>query len=576
MIRRLAQYYKPHWKLFTLDLVCAFLVAICDEFLPLITREMINNYVPNQDVQNMIRWSIILFIVYVLKMIFNWIISYWGHVTGVYIQSDMRRELFEHLETLPISFFDENKTGSIMSRIINDLQDISEMCHHVPENFFTSGVMLVVSFIMLARIHFPLTMIVFAFIPIAVLFVMTFRKKQLEAFEQTRAKIGEINAEVETSISGVRVTKAYNNYETEIHKFEEADRNYKKARNRAYKYMAIFHSGMTFFSDVMYLVVIVFGGYFFMHGSIKAGDFVAYLLYISMFLSPIRKLVDTYEQLADGITGFKRFCFILDTPSEKDDEGAVDAGKLKGNIVFDDVSFHYGENQDVIHDLSFSIDQGKTVALVGPSGGGKTTICNLIPRFYEIDSGKIMIDGKDIRQYTRKSLRKNIGIVAQDVFLFHGTIRDNILYGRPDATEAEMIDAAKKAEIHDFIMSLPDEYDSPVGERGVKLSGGQRQRISIARVFLKNPEILILDEATSALDNVTEVQIQKSLESLSKGRTVLVVAHRLSTISNADEIVVITDEGIQEKGSHEELIQKKGVYYDLYASQQKEYQTSTI
>lgn len=571
MLKRFAAYFRPHRRLFFLDLACAFLVGLADEFMPLIVRNMINQYVPDRNWNMMVRWSFALLGIYLLKLLLNLIINYWGHIMGVRLQADMRRDLFQHIESLPVSFFDENKTGSIMSRITNDLQEISEMAHHGPENIFTSAVMLTVSAVMLGRINLKLTIIVYAFLPVAVLFVILIRKGQMAAFRQNRVEIGEINGETETSIAGIRVTKAYGGTEGEMEKFDRTNLRYVEARKRSYKYLALFNSGMTFFTEMMYVVVVIFGGRMFFAGSINSGDFVAYLLYISMFLTPIKKLVETYEQIADGISGYERFEEIMNIPSEKDDSGAVEVGRLKGDISFEDVSFHYqtqeASGRKVISHMNLHIPAGHTVGLAGPSGGGKTTICNLIPRFYEIDSGTIRIDGIDIRHMTRASLRRNIGIVAQDVFLFNGTIRENIAYGNPDATDEEIIEAAKKAEIHEDIMAMPDGYDTNVGERGVHLSGGQRQRISIARVFLKNPQILILDEATSALDNATEMQIQKSLDELAKGRTVLVVAHRLSTIRKADEIIMVSSEGIKERGTSEELLAKHGLYWQLYEYQ---------
>ncbi len=560
MLKRFAAYFRPHRRLFFLDLACAFLVGLADEFMPLIVRNMINQYVPDRNWNMMVRWSFALLGIYLLKLLLNLIINYWGHIMGVRLQADMRRDLFQHIESLPVSFFDENKTGSIMSRITNDLQEISEMAHHGPENIFTSAVMLTVSAVMLGRINLKLTIIVYAFLPVAVLFVILIRKGQMAAFRQNRVEIGEINGETETSIAGIRVTKAYGGTEGEMEKFDRTNLRYVEARKRSYKYLALFNSGMTFFTDMMYVVVVIFGGRMFFAGSINSGDFVAYLLYISMFLTPIKKLVETYEQIADGISGYERFEEIMNIPSEKDDSGAVEVGRLKDQT-------QEASGRKVISHMNLHIPAGHTVGLAGPSGGGKTTICNLIPRFYEIDSGTIRIDGIDIRHMTRASLRRNIGIVAQDVFLFNGTIRENIAYGNPDATDEEIIEAAKKAEIHEDIMAMPDGYDTNVGERGVHLSGGQRQRISIARVFLKNPQILILDEATSALDNATEMQIQKSLDELAKGRTVLVVAHRLSTIRKADEIIMVSSEGIKERGTSEELLAKHGLYWQLYEYQ---------
>ncbi|MCI6067257.1 MAG: ABC transporter ATP-binding protein/permease [Galactobacillus timonensis] len=571
MFKRFARYFKPHWKLMVLDLFCAFLVGLADEFMPMIVRNMINTYVPQGNWAMMVRWSWGLLVIYLAKLGLNLVINYWGHIMGVRLQADMRRDLFRHIEGLPISFFDDHKTGSIMSRITNDLQEISEMAHHGPENIFTSVVMLVVSAIMLGRINGTLTLIVYCCLPVAVVFVILIRKGQLEAFRQNRVEIGEINGETETSIAGVRVTRAYDEVDREMKKFDRANQRYIAARSRSYKYLAAFNSGMIYFTDMMYVVVIIFGGRFYFQGRITAGDFVAYLLYISMFLTPIKKLVDTYEQIADGMSGYARFEEIMNLPEEEDAPDAVEVGRLKGTIDFKDVSFHYQSQESsgrhVISHMNMHIEAGHNEALVGPSGGGKTTICNLIPRFYEIDSGEIAIDGIDIRHMTRRSLRRNIGIVAQDVFLFNGTVKENIAYGRLDASDEEIIEAAKKADIHEDILAMPHGYDTNVGERGVHLSGGQRQRISIARVFLKNPQILILDEATSALDNATEMLIQGQLDELSKGRTVLVVAHRLSTIRKADEILVITKNGIQERGTSDQLLKQKGMYYQLYQYQ---------
>ena len=568
MLKKFISYYRPHLKLFIIDMICAFLAALCDLFYPFIARNIINIYVPDRNLKLLLTWAFILLGIYLFKALMNFIIGYWGHIVGVRIQADLRRDLFNHLETLPISYYDENKTGTIMSRIINDLQEVSELAHHGPEDLFLSFIMIIGSFFMLISINLKLTLIVFAFLPFAIIFTVLIRKKQMDAFSQARVKIAEVNAEVETSIAGIRVTKAYTSDSEELKKFEQANDNYKIARRNAYKYLALFHSGMTFFMDIMYLVVLTAGGIFFYQGLINTGDFAAYLLYISNFLTPIRKLVNLFEQLTEGMTGFKRFEEIMAIEPEKDDPGAKELKDVKGEINFSNVSFHYGSNKkDVISDLSFKIEPGETLALVGPSGGGKTTICNLIPRFYEIDSGTIEIDGKDIKTLTRRSLRQNIGSVAQDVFLFNGSIKDNIIYGNPEASDDQVEWAAKQAEIHEYIMTLPEGYDTEVGERGLKLSGGQRQRIAIARVFLKNPKILILDEATSALDNATEMAIQKALEKLAIGRTVLVVAHRLSTINNADEIVVLTNEGIKEKGTQKELLAKKGLYWQLYQYQ---------
>ena len=575
LVKRFVSYYKPHRKLFAIDMACAFIVAVCDLFYPIIAGNIIDDYVPNQNLRLLLTWSGVLLGIYLVKAVLNYVIQYWGHIVGVRIQGDMRRDMFRHMQKLPFAFFDENKTGTLLSRMVNDLQDVSELAHHGPEDLFLSLIMLVGSFIILAGTDLLLTVIIFAFLPVMVFVASKLRKGMQEAFRATRVEVGEVNANVETAIAGMRVSRSYTAASHENRKFDSANERFKLARGRAYREMGKFHSSMTLFNDLLYLIVLVAGGLFFFYGRISIGDFTKYILFITMFLKPINRLVNIFEQLQNGMTGFQRFVEIMDQKDETD-TGTIEADALRGNIVFDHVSFRY-ENSDardveskVIHDLSMHIEPGKTVALVGPSGGGKTTICNLIPRFYEADEGTIYIDGVDIRDLTRESLRRNIGIVAQDVFLFNGSIRENIAYGNLDATDEEIVEAAKKAHIHDYIMTLDHGYDTGVGERGVKLSGGQKQRISIARVFLKNPSILILDEATSALDNATEMLIQQALHDLSHGRTCIVVAHRLSTIKNADEIIVLTKDGITERGTHEELIAAGGMYAKLYQYQFRE------
>ena len=575
LVKRFVSYYKPHRKLFAIDMACAFIVAVCDLFYPIIAGNIIDDYVPNQDLRLLLIWSGVLLGIYLVKAVLNYVIQYWGHIVGVRIQGDMRRDMFRHMQKLPFAFFDENKTGTLLSRMVNDLQDVSELAHHGPEDMFLSLIMLVGSFIILAGTDLLLTVIIFAFLPVMVFVASKLRKGMQEAFRATRVEVGEVNANVETAIAGMRVSRSYTAASHENRKFDTANERFKLARGRAYREMGKFHSSMTLFNDLLYLIVLVAGGLFFFYGRISIGDFTKYILFITMFLKPINRLVNIFEQLQNGMTGFQRFVEIMDQKDETD-TGTIEADALRGSIVFDHVSFRY-ENSDardveskVIHDLSMRIEPGKTVALVGPSGGGKTTICNLIPRFYEADEGTISIDGVDIRDLTRESLRRNIGIVAQDVFLFNGSIRENIAYGNLDATDEEIVEAAKKAHIHDYIMTLDHGYDTGVGERGVKLSGGQKQRISIARVFLKNPSILILDEATSALDNATEMLIQQALNDLSHGRTCIVVAHRLSTIKNADEIIVLTKDGITERGTHEALIAAGGMYAKLYQYQFRE------
>ncbi len=567
MLKRFISYYKPVKKIFITDMICAFVVAVCDLFYPMITRNIINIYVPNQEFQLMITWLIVLGLIYILKVGLNYYITYYGHIMGVTMQANMRKDIFEHLQDLPFVFFDENKTGSLSSRIINDLMDISELAHHGPEDLFISIVMLVGSFLLLSTINLPLALIVFSIIPLLVFVAMKLRIRMADTFMETRVTIGEVNATIENSISGIRVSKAFSNKEKEIEKFNKNNSKFQEARKKAYKVMAEFHVGSSFIIDFLNILVLSAGAIFFFNGWINFGDFAAFLLYISNFLNPIRKLINFVEQYQSGSSGFKRFVEIMDKEIEIDEPNAEDINQVKGEIKFDCVTFAYDDNTEILKDISFNINAGKTVAFVGPSGGGKTTLCHLIPRFYEIEDGSISIDNVDVRKFTRRSLRKNIGIVQQDVFLFTGTIFENIQCGRFEATKDEVYEAAKNANIHDFIISLPNGYDTYVGERGVKLSGGQKQRISIARVFLKNPPILVLDEATSALDNATELLIQKSLEELSKGRTTVVVAHRLSTIKNADEIIILTDKGIQEKGKHQELLDRKGIYAELYNSQ---------
>lgn len=564
MLKRFIRYYKPYKKLFILDLLAAFLVSACDLFYPMITRNIINDVIPNKQIKLLFVFAIVLTLIFLIKAGLNYFMQYWGHVVGVRMQADMRRDLFDKLQDMPNKYFDNNKTGVIMSRIINDLLDISELAHHGPEDLFISLVMLVGSFIILCTINVPLTIITFAIIPFLLFYTIHKRNKMKKAFKETRVKTGEVNATIENSISGVRVTKSFGNKAYEMEKFDKSNDIFKKAREHAYKAMAEYFSEMFFLVDMLELIVLIAAGYFTYLGKINVGDFAAYLLYIKMFLQPIRKLINFNEMFQNGMSGFERYEEIMNEENEKEIPNAKELKDVKGKITIKDVTFRYDNKESILENFNLDIEAGKMVALVGPSGGGKTTICNLIPRFYDYESGQIFIDDVDISTVTLKSLRENIGIVQQDVFLFTGTIKENIMYGNPNATDEEVIEAAKNACLHDFIMGLEDGYDTFIGERGVKLSGGQKQRISIARVFLKNPAILILDEATSALDNVTEYEIQKALEELSKDRTTLVVAHRLSTVKNSDEIVVLTDKGIEERGTHEELIKLGGVYSNLH------------
>ena len=573
LIRRFFSYYRPHRRLFIVDLICSFTISVCNLFYPMIARNIMNDYVPNQNLRLLIVWAIVLAAIYAVKSVLTFIVGYWGHVLGVRIQGDMRRDLFRHIETQPFSFFDENKTGGIMSRIINDLFEVSELAHHGPEDVFNSFISIVGALIMLCTINGWLALIVLCYIPFMLFFAIKARGRMNKAFEESRKKVAEINAEIESSVSGVRITKAYNAENTEEKKFDVVNGRFKKARAESYRAMGMFQGGMSAFNDFLYLLALVSGGLLFYFDVVTGADFTAYILYITMLLNPLRTLVTLFEQIQDGMTGFKRFCELMDMPSEYQPERPVETD-LDGDIVFDDVTFGYknrqGEDTAVLKGISFTVKKGETVALVGSSGGGKTTICHLLPRFYLRDGGVISIGGTEINDVSSETLRDKIAVVAQDVFLFAGSIRDNIMYGSPDKSEAEMILAAKRANIHDYVMGLPGGYETEVGERGVKLSGGQKQRISIARAFLKNPPVLILDEATSALDNMTEMQIQSSLAELSKGRTTLVVAHRLSTVKNADEILVVTDGVIAERGTHEELVEKGGLYAELYRYQFRE------
>ncbi|WP_246565487.1 ABC transporter ATP-binding protein [Tissierella carlieri] len=572
MLRRFISYYKPHKRLFFIDMFFALLISISDLVFPVFTRKMINEIIPEGRMDLLVRWTIIMTILFVLRYISNYIVSYWGHLLGVRIEHDMRRDIFTHLQSLPFSYYDNNKTGHIMSRIVNDLRDITELAHHGPEDLFISLVMLLGSFIVLIRIEWKLTLVLFSAIPIIIWFVISKRNRMSNSFREVRKKIANVNSQLENSISGVRVAKSFTNEDYEIEKFNEGNLSFSNARKESYKVMAEFASGIGIMSSILNLLVISLGGYFVYKDIINIGDLFSFTLYVNFFMQPIRRLSEFSQQLQDGMTGFERFIEIMDIePDIIDRENAMELKDVKGDIEFNNVSFSYNNGKNtVLSNMNLSIDAGKTVALVGPSGAGKTTLCHLIPRFYEIEEGEILLDNIDIRDIKIKDLRKKIGLVQQDVFLFTGTIRDNIIYGDPEANDEDVIEAAKKASIHDFIISLPEGYDTFIGEKGVKLSGGQKQRISIARLFLKNPPILVLDEATSALDNETEIMIQKSLEDLSKGRTTLVIAHRLSTIKNADEILVLTADGIAEQGSHENLIGKDGLYAKLYKSQFKD------
>lgn len=564
MLKRFLKYYKPHKKIFALDMGASFFVSVIGIFYPIVTRMMLNDLIPNRKYKELIIFAVILLGLYFIRMLLNYFIQYQGHVMGVKMQAQMRRDMFVHLEKLPFSFYDNHETGKIMSRMTNDLMDISELAHHGPENLIISTFTIVASFIYLATINLWLTLIIFAAVPALVAISFLLRKRMKAAFKESRVAIAKINASLESSISGIRVTKAFTNADKEEEKFESGNEHFVASRKEAYKAMGQFHSTTTFITDVFNVIVLIAGGLFLYNDVINFGDYSAFIVSVNIFLSPVRTLIQFMEQYQNGVTGFERFLEIIDAEPEKEKKDAKELGQAEGHIELRHVTYNYNEEGDVLKNVSLDIKKGSTFALVGPSGGGKTTICHLIPHFYNVESGEIFIDGIEIHDITNDSLRRNIGIVQQDVYLFNSSIRDNILYGRLDASEEEVIEAAKRANIHDYIMSLENGYDTVIGERGVRLSGGQKQRLSIARVFLKNPPILILDEATSALDNTTEILIQRALDELCKGRTTLVVAHRLSTIKNADEIAVISDGEVVEQGTHVELIEKQGIYQDLY------------
>ncbi|MBQ8332896.1 MAG: ABC transporter ATP-binding protein [Clostridia bacterium] len=577
MLKRFLAYYKPHMKIFVLDMLASLCVSLIGIVYPIVTRNMLNDFIPNKQYRLIIGFGMLLLGLYLVKMLLNFFIQYIGHVMGVRMQAEIRSDMFRHLEKLPYSFYDNHETGKIMSRMTNDLMDISELAHHGPENLIISSIAIITSFLYLSTIDIWLTLIIFVAVPFLVLIAAVLRKKMREAFTRSRQSVAQINASLESSISGIRVTKAFTNAEREAVKFEEGNESFVSARSDAYRAMGQFHSGTAFITDVFNVIVLIAGGLFLYSGRIGFGDYSAFVVSVGMFISPVMTLINFMEQYQNGVTGFERFLEIMDEVPETDLPGACDIGEVEGHIELKNVTFAYDPTEkedgtmteivDVLTDVSLDIQKGKTFALVGPSGGGKTTICHLIPNFYKLQHGEIYIDGREIRGVTMESLRRNIGIVQQDIYLFNASIRDNILYGRLDATEEEVIEAAKRANIHDWIMTLENGYATEIGERGVRLSGGQKQRLSIARVFLKNPPILILDEATSALDNTTEILIQQSLDELCRGRTTLVVAHRLSTIKNADEIAVISGGRIVEQGRHEDLIEKNGIYAELYQLQ---------
>ena len=558
-------YYKPHWKIFALDIFCAIMISVVDVAFPMVSKFTIDSLLPNKNFKAFFILIAVLFLVYLLRRTFTWFVNYWGHYFGSLVETDMRRDVFEHLENQSFTFYDKHRTGKLMSRATTDLFEITELAHHGPEDFLISVLTLIGSFFLLLKIRAELAFIVFIFVPIIIAITMISRRSLSESSRQVKETTAEINAVLESSISGVRVTKVFTNEDYEMSRFEEGNKNYRNAKKKFYKHMSSFHANIEFFSSLLSILVLAVGGIFIMQDKMMISDLVAANLFIAAFSSPIRRLAFLVEQYTTGMAGFKRFLEIMkvDT-SVKDSENAQDIFCARGNINFENVSFSYTDGIEVLKNINLKISPGQKFALVGLSGGGKTTICNLLPRFYEVTDGRIFIDGIDIKDIKLKSLRKQIGIVQQDVFLFAGSIKENIAYGKPNATDEEIIEAAKLSEIHEDILKMPQGYDTLVGERGIKLSGGQKQRVSIARCFLKNPPILILDEATSALDTSTEIKIQKAFDALSKGRTTLIIAHRLSTIKNSDCIAVIGDKEIKEIGTHEQLILKNGIYSDLY------------
>jgi ATP-binding cassette subfamily B protein len=571
IFKKFIRYYKPYQLLFYSDMFCALIVSAIDLAFPQILSTLTKGLFTHSPAEILNTLGYVgagLIVMYLIRYGCQYYITSWGHVMGARMESDMRQDLFDHLQRLPFSYYDKNNTGEMMSRLVSDLFDISELAHHGPENLFISALKIIGSFALLMLINVKMTLILLSVTIIMVTFSFYQNRKLKAIFMDNRKKIANVNSRVQDSLSGIRVVKSFANEEVESEKFRNSNLEFLDSKETGYKMMGSFHAGNNFFEGLLYATVLVFGGFFIANGSLQLTDLAVYALYIGIFINPLDVLINFTEQFQKGYAGFKRFVEVLQTEPEIVDKiNAITLTDVRGKIVYKDVSFHYHKTAEVLDGVNISIDAGKTIALVGPSGGGKTTLCSLLPRFYDVTSGSVTIDGKDVRDVTLKSLRSNIGIVQQDVYMFAGSVRDNISYGKPDATDEEIIKAAKNANIHDFIMSLADGYDTYVGERGTRLSGGQKQRLAIARVFLKNPKILILDEATSALDNESERHIQASLEQLAKDRTTIVIAHRLSTIRNADEIIVINHKGIQERGSHEILLSQNGLYAKYYNMQ---------
>ncbi len=568
LIKRVMPYFKKYKIILMFDLFCAALTTLTDMVLPMILRRLTNaglgTYTLTREM--IFRMAGLLLIMKIIDLFAGFYMTKTGHIMGAKIETDMRYDVFQHLQKLSDSYFNETKVGQIMARITSDLFDITEFSHHCPEEYFIGLIKIIVSFAILVRLNTLLTVILFLSIPLMIVFASKYNRRMRKGFKEQKRHIGVLNADIEDSLLGVKVVKSFANEDVEIEKFQKGNKKFLDIKSETYSSMAGFNTITKAFDGIMYIIVVLFGGLFLVEGKMSSGDIVAFILYVQTLLTTVRRIVEFTEQFQRGMTGIERFTEIMDQDIEIfDDEDAVDLENVKGKIEIKNVSFKYNNNnENVLNNISFTINPGQKVALVGPSGGGKTTLCNLIPRFYDVEDGEILVEGIDVRKIKLQSLRSNIGMVQQDVYLFSGTVRENILYGKPDATEQEIIDAAKAAGAYDFIMNLENGFDTYVGERGVMLSGGQKQRISIARVFLKNPPILILDEATSALDNKSEFIVQESLENLAKGRSSLTIAHRLTTVQNADLILVLTEEGIIERGTHQQLMEKRGYYYNLY------------
>lgn len=570
-LKRFIAYYKPYKAVFFLDLFCAALISVIDLAYPQLLRTLTATLFTEESsiiLKALVPLAAGLLVMYLVQAYCKYYVGYKGHMMGARMERDMRRQLFDHYEKLSFSYYDANNSGQMMSKLVSDLFDIAEFAHHGPENLFISLIKVIGSFVFLMMINWRLALPLAVVVVFMAIFAARQNKRMHATFMDNRRKIGDINASLQDTLAGIRVVQSFANEDVEREKFKTSNENFLISKRNNYECMGQFMGGNALFQGMMYLVTLVFGGLFIAQGKMEAADLAMFALYIGIFIGPITILVELTEMIQKGFSGFRRFLGVLDTdPAIQDKEDAREIGEIEGRVEFDNVSFRYNDDENVLENISFRIEAGKSIALVGPSGGGKTTICSLIPRFYDITAGKVMIDGKDVRDVTLKSLRSKIGIVQQDVYLFCGTVKENIAYGKPDASMDEIMEAAKKANIHDFIMELPDGYDTFVGERGTRLSGGQKQRISIARVFLKNPPVLILDEATSALDNESERRIQKSLEELAKDRTTITIAHRLSTIRNADEIIVITADGIAERGTHKTLLGEDGIYAHYYKMQ---------